>query len=80
MSADLTDLTNEQWAIVSRLLPPDDVIGKKGGRLRRPNRDVLNGFSWVLRTGAPWNDMLDRSPAQRYVPPGGPKGELGGSF
>ena len=56
------DLTNEQWAIVSPLLPPDDVIGEKGGRPRRPNRDVLNGILWVLRTGAPWNDMPERYP------------------
>jgi len=54
------DFTNEQWAIVSPLLPPDDVIGAKGGRPRRPNRDVLNGILWVLRTGVPWNDMPDR--------------------
>jgi transposase len=56
------DLTQVQWEIVQPHLPPDDLIGEKGGRPQRPNRDVLNGILWVLRTGAPWNDMPGRYP------------------
>ena len=45
------DLTDEQWAILRPLIPEP------------PRRDdVLNGILWILRTGAPWQDMPERYP------------------
>src|SRR5687768_7628788 len=35
---------------------------KKGGRPWRDPRDVLHGILWVLRTGAPWQDLPARYP------------------
>ncbi|WP_373316382.1 transposase, partial [Saccharibacter floricola] len=45
------DLTDEEWAIISELLPPER------GRWSRPahdNRLFLNGMLYVLRVGCPW--------------------------
>ena len=56
------DLTDEQWAVISPLLPdlPRRTDGK--GRPWRDSREVMNGILWILRTGAPWHDMPDRYP------------------
>jgi len=48
------DMTDEQWQILSPLipekLPREDGKGRPGvGR-----RKVLNGILWVLQTGAAW--------------------------
>jgi transposase len=56
------DLTDKQWAVVEGLLPVPEVREDGRGRPWRDPRDVLNGVLWVLRTGAPWNDMPARYP------------------
>jgi transposase len=51
------DLTDEEWAIIGNLLPPER------GRWSRPaqdNRLFLNGMLYVLRVGCPWRDMHER--------------------
>jgi hypothetical protein len=47
-------LTDEQWALVRPLLPP-----QRGGIGRPPNdhRRVLGGILWVARTGSSWREM-----------------------
>ena len=47
-------LTDEQWALVRPLLPP-----QRGGIGRPPNdhRVVLGGILWVARTGSSWREM-----------------------
>jgi hypothetical protein len=47
-------LTDEQWASVRPLLPP-----QRGGVGRPPNdhRAVLGGILWVARTGSSWREM-----------------------
>jgi len=50
-------LTEEQWAQISPLLPPEV------GRVARPaksNRVMVEGMVWILRTGAPWRDLPKR--------------------
>ena len=49
------DLTDKEWAIIQPLLP-----NKPRGVARVDDRTVLNGIFWVLRTGAPWEDMPSR--------------------
>ncbi len=47
-------LTDEQWALVRPLLPP------QRGRIGRPPNDhrvVLGGILWVARTGSSWREM-----------------------
>ncbi len=51
------DLTDEEWAVVGALLPPER------GRWARPagdNRRFLNGMLYVRRCGCPWRDMHER--------------------
>ena len=47
-------LTDEQWALVRPLLPP-----QRGGvgRPRNDHRVVLGGILWVARTGSSWREM-----------------------
>ena len=56
------ELTNEQWNRIGPLIqastPPKDPRGRKP----RDPRDVLNGILWILRTGAPWQDLPPRYP------------------
>ena len=54
------DLTDKEWAIIERHLPPI----RQGGE-RADDRKTLNGIFYVLRTGIPWDDV----PA-RYGPRG----------
>ena len=56
------DVTNEQWEIISKILPkPKSAPGKKG-RPSQDQRQVLNGIIWICRTGAQWNEMPDKYP------------------
>ncbi len=54
------DLTNEQWNIVEAILPTDHVRSDKRGRPWSDRRKVLEGALWILRTGAPWQDLPTR--------------------
>ncbi len=54
------DLTNEQWEIVSKLLPPDRVRPDRRGRPWSDRRNAFEGILWILRTGAPWKDLPAR--------------------
>ena len=51
------ELTDEEWARLEPLLPPE-----RGhwGRPRSSNRQMLNGLFWVLRSGSCWRDMPER--------------------
>jgi len=47
-------LSDEQWAQIAPLLPPEV------GRVARPaksNRLMVDAMVWILRTGAPWRDL-----------------------
>jgi transposase len=57
------DLTDEQWAVLEPLLPEEErVPARKPGRPWKDPRAVLNGVLWILRTGAPWQDLPKRYP------------------
>src|SRR3712207_6720698 len=51
------DLTNEQWARLAPLLPPEKPYT---GRPNLDHRRIINGILWILRTGAPWEDLPRR--------------------
>jgi transposase len=78
------DLTDAQWAILAPLLPKPRLRRDRRGRPWRDPRDVLNGILWILRTGAPWQDLPDRYPSyqtchrrfQRWVDNGALRGVL----
>jgi transposase len=50
------DLTDAEWRIFDPFLPDR---GERGPQIKGKRRTV-NGVLWVLRTGAPWRDMLRR--------------------
>jgi transposase len=50
-------LTNEQWARLEPLLPPQK---PKTGRPAHDHRLIVEGIRWILRTGAPWRDLPER--------------------
>jgi transposase len=54
------DLTETQWALIAPHLP--DLPRRADGRGRpwADPRQLLNGMLWVLRTGAPWEDLPRR--------------------
>ena len=63
-----SDLTDEEWCWVERLIPP----AKRGGRRRDVDiREVLNGVMYVLSTGCQWRyvpkDLPPRSTLHGYL-------------
>lgn len=50
------ELSDEQWAVIEPLLPPQ----AETGRPPIPARTVLNAIFWILRSGAPWRDLPER--------------------
>jgi transposase len=54
------ELTDEEWERIAPLLPPTHP--DKPGRPWTDHRQVLNGILWILRTGAPWEDLPERYP------------------
>jgi transposase len=50
------DLTDEAWAQLAALLPPN---GRRGGQWVE-HRKIINGILWKLRTAAPWRDLPAR--------------------
>lgn len=61
------DLTEDQWNVVSAILPEDPVRPDGRGRPWSDRRQVINGVLWILRTGAPWQDLPDRYGAYQTV-------------
>ena len=58
------ELTPEQFAKIAHLLP-----GRKGhgGVTAQDNHNFLNAVFWILKTGAPWRDLLQRYGAWQNV-------------
>ena len=54
------DLTDAQWQVIETILPPDRVRADKRGRPWSDRRKTLTGALWILRTGAPWQDLPPR--------------------
>jgi transposase len=50
------DLAEFEWSVIQPLVP-----NKPRGIPRADDRRVLNGIFWVLRTGAPWRNLPERS-------------------
>ncbi|WP_371129462.1 IS5 family transposase [Streptomyces sp. TLI_105] len=50
------ELSDAEWAVLSRFLPSSGTAG----RPRADDRLVLNGIVWKLRTGSAWRDVPER--------------------
>ena len=62
-----SDLTDEEWALISPLIPP----AKRGGNKRTVSeRDVVDGVMYILSTGCQWaalpKDLPPRSTVNDY--------------
>jgi len=55
------ELTDQQWSLIESFFDKPPVIQTRG-RPRRPDREILNGVLWILRSGARWCDLPDRFP------------------
>jgi len=59
----MADLTDAQWEYVRPFVKWDEQQRQRpdgrGGRWGEPRR-VVNGVLWILRTGAPWQDLPSR--------------------
>ena len=51
------ELTDEQWAKIEPLLPPQK---PQRGRPAADHRRIINGILWIIRTGAPSRDLPER--------------------
>jgi transposase len=59
-----TDLTNAEWAHVSRVIPAP----KKGGRpAKYDRREITNALLYITRAGCPWRLMPRDLPPWRIV-------------
>jgi transposase len=50
------ELTDQAWAVIEPLLPPN----RRSGGQWADHRRTINGILWRLRTGAPWRDLPER--------------------
>src|SRR2546425_8334902 len=58
------ELTDEQWERLQPLLPPQK---PKTGRPSKDHRTLINGMLWIMRTGAPWEDLPERYGSYKTV-------------
>jgi transposase len=58
------DLTDEQWLRLQPLLPPQK---PRTGRPNHDHRRIINGIQWILRSGAPWQDLPERYGSSKTV-------------
>src|ERR1043165_7242039 len=64
----LSDVTEEEWAVIPPLIP----AARRGGRKRSVNvREVFNGVLYLLSTGCQWRaiptDLPPRSTLSEYL-------------
>src|SRR5579859_6215931 len=55
-------LTDAQWEKI-RPLRPQRLPRPRGGRPPAPERKVLEGILWILRSGARWQDLPEEFPS-----------------
>jgi len=51
------EINDNDWERIKDTLPPENT-GE--GRPSKPNREILNGIVWVVKTGSPWRDLPER--------------------
>ena len=49
------ELSDDEWAVIERLLPTNSREVKRGDDLR-----VIKGILWRFRTGSSWRDVPER--------------------
>ena len=54
-------LSDEQWRVVEPLLRRPKRLEPRG-RPRKPDRPLLDGILWILKTGAQWSELPKEYP------------------
>ena len=62
----LWELPDDLWRKIEWLLPPEKPVGSVG-RPALPNRQVVNGILFVLRSGCQWNQLPTSFPDDSSV-------------
>lgn len=70
------DLTDNEWALVERLLPE---AGSGGGLEKHPRREVVDAILYVVCTGCPWRQLPSASRPGRRCTGSSSGGRGGGS-
>jgi transposase len=52
------EVTDEEWSRLAQYF--EQAPGKKMGRPRNDDRQMLNGILWIARSGASWRDLPER--------------------
>lgn len=50
------ELSKQNWRLIEAMVSPPQTMG----RLRRDDRQILNGIFWILCSGAKRCDLLER--------------------
>jgi transposase len=61
------DLTEARWKVMKKFIPQDGRREDRRGRPWSDQRRAFNGILWILRTGAPWQDLPERYGAYQTV-------------
>jgi transposase len=61
------DLTETQWKVIEKFIPQEARREDGRGRPWSDPRRAFNGILWILRTGAPWQDLPERYGAYQTV-------------
>ncbi len=61
------DLADIQRQRIKEFIPDDPVRADRRERPWKEQRTALDGILWILRTGAPWKNLLARYSAYRAV-------------
>jgi len=59
------EVTDTQWEQLRKYFPQRKAGDR--GRPRNEDRPILNGILWIMRTGAPWEDLPERYGAKSTV-------------
>ncbi len=59
-----SDLSNEQWQLLERMLPPPEQFGR---RRKTDLRQICNALFYVLRTGCAWRYLPSEYPCWQTV-------------
>jgi len=51
------EINDQDWERIKDMLPAENT---DEGRPSKPNRVMLNGMLWKVKTGAPWRDLPER--------------------
>lgn len=62
-----SDLKNQEWEVISRLLPEASQVGKIGRPQEIPYREIINSILFITKTGCQWRYLPHDFPPYQTV-------------